>query len=796
MKKNICIHAHFYQPPRENPWLETVELQDSAYPFHDWNERITTECYAPNAESRILNPNADIINIVNNFSRINFNFGPTLLSWIKEKHPELLQKIIEADAESKKYFNNHGSAIAQAYNHMILPLANSADKYTQVYWGIEDFRFYFNRYPEGMWLPETAANTDTLEVLAQHNIKYTILAPNQAHQVRKIGEHNWHDVSNNRIDITMPYLCRLPSGKTINLFFYNGEIAKDIAFGSLLQNGETFAKRFLAGFTQKDSNQLVHIATDGETYGHHKPHGDMVLAYALHYLEEQPDAELTIYAKYLEENPPTHEVMIHENSAWSCAHGIERWRSHCGCCSGMHGGWQQHWRGPLREALDFVRDYLADRYEEGSKKFLKNPWGARNDYIRVLQHRRNNWPKFLREHTRHTLKPWEEREVLKWLEIQRHAMLMYTSCGWFFDEISGLETTQVIMYADRAIQLAKELGVNDLETQFAERLENAPSNLREHRNGRKIYEKWIKPARLSLIQVLVHYAISSLFKEYEDEAQIYCFGVKKLKKNFLEAGKIKFVMGTAFIKSDITFEEATVDFAAIHYGDQNLNCAVRYHKDEAAYNAMEKEMSDCFKRGDTLEIIKLFDKHFEDSSYTLRHLFKDEQRKLIKKIVESSFNELEVMYRQFYDNYSSMIGFLTDLSIPVPEFSVITEYILTTELKNKILQDKINNEEIYKILDNANHLKVEVNKTDVEYLLQEQLEKVAERFQRRPSNLGLLDRLIEMTDLINNTVFEVNLWKTQNIVFKLQKELRQAKHSERWLQKFRTLCHNLKINAL
>lgn len=795
MKKNICIHAHFYQPPRENPWLEAVELQDSAYPFHDWNQKITTECYAPNAESRILDVDGRIIDIVNNFSRISFNFGPTLLSWIKEKHPELLKKIIEADKDSVTHFNNHGSAIAQVYNHMILPLANSRDKYTQVYWGIEDFKFYFNRMPEGMWLPETATNIETLEVLAQQNIKYTILAPNQAHQVRKIGEQHWRDVRGNYIDITMPYLLNLPSGKTIVIFFYQGEIAKEIAFGNMLQNGETFANRLLSAFDNKPSSQLMHIATDGETYGHHKSHGDMVLAYALHYLENQPDAQLTVYGKYLEENPPTHEVTFIENTSWSCAHGIERWRSNCGCCTGMNNGWQQQWRGPLREALDFVRDTLANEYQERTKKLFHDPWTARNEYIKVLHHRHNNWPKFLQENALTTLKPNEEIEALKWLEMQRHTMLMYTSCGWFFDDISGLETTQVIMYADRAIQLAKELGVSDLESAFAERLEKAQSNLKEYKNGRNIYEHLIKPARLNLVQVLVHYAISSLFKDYEEEAEIYCFRVKKLRKNFLESGKTKFVIGTAIIKSEITLEEAKIDFGAIHYGDHNLNCAVRYHKDDAAYDRMEKEISDCFERGDTFEIVKLFEKYFEDSSYTLRNLFKDKQRKLINQIIESSFSELEVMFRQFYDNYSSMFGFLSDLSMPVKEFKTITEYILTIELKNKIMEEKINNAEFHQVLDKAKRLKVEINKAEIEYLLQHQLEKYAKKLQKKPTNMKLLDRLIELTKLMEKTVFDVSLWKTQNMVFAMQKELPKTQHDTEWLEKFKTLCHNLKIKS-
>jgi alpha-amylase/alpha-mannosidase (GH57 family) len=280
MSRYVCIHGHFYQPPRENPWLEDVELQDSAYPYHDWNQRITDECYRQNAVSRILNSKKEIVDIVNNYSRISFDFGPTLLSWLQKHEGDVYKSILDADKESQKHFDGHGAAIAQAYNHMIMPLANTRDKHTQVIWGIYDFEQRFNRKPEGMWLPETAVDIETLEVLAEHEIAFTILAPHQAARIRRIDSDQWQQVEANNLNTTIPYLCRLPSGKTINLFFYIGSFSQDVAYGTMLDRGDIFAEKLVATLNGSDQeDQLAHIATDGETYGHHHRHADMALAY-------------------------------------------------------------------------------------------------------------------------------------------------------------------------------------------------------------------------------------------------------------------------------------------------------------------------------------------------------------------------------------------------------------------------------------------------------------------------------------------------------------------------------------
>lgn len=314
----ICLHGHFYQPPRENPWLEAIEIQDSAYPYHDWNERITAECYAPNAASRILDGEGRIVRIVNNYSKISFNFGPTVLSWLADNAAPVYQGLLDADKKSQELFSGHGSALAQVYNHMIMPLANRRDKRTQIVWGLRDFETRFGRKPEGMWLSETAVDLDTLDLLSENGIQFTVLSPYQAHRTRRSESQPWQDARDGKVDPSMAYRLRLPSGRTISLFFYDGPISRAVAFEGLLKKGEILAGRLGQAFSDaRDWPQLIHIATDGETYGHHHAHGDMALAFALEHIESLPGVDLTNYGEYLERYPPTAEADIVENSSWS-----------------------------------------------------------------------------------------------------------------------------------------------------------------------------------------------------------------------------------------------------------------------------------------------------------------------------------------------------------------------------------------------------------------------------------------------------------------------------------------------
>lgn len=482
-----CIHAHFYQPPRENPWLEEVESQCSAAPYHDWNERITFECYGPNGAARVLDPEGRIRTIRNNYASISFNFGPTLLGWMEQKAPGAYARVLEADRESVERFGGHGSALAQPYNHMIMPLATPRDRRTQVAWGIADFRRRFARTPEGMWLPETAVDLDTLEALAERGILFTILAPRQAGRVRAVGSDEWTEVEDGGPDTTVTYRQRLPSGRDIALFFYDGPASRAVAFEKLLDDGETLAGTLMgmAHAGGDERSRLAHIATDGETYGHHHAHGDMALAVAVERLDSDAGVSLTNYGQFLAENPPTHEVEIREGTSWSCAHGVERWRSDCGCSTGGESGWSQAWRAPLRAALDRLSEDLSHVFETEGARLFTDPWAARDAYIDVVLGGEEARSAFLSSWCS-AADEADRRRALRLLEMQRNAMLSFTSCGWFFNDLAGIETRQILLYAARAVELAGSIGAVHVREPFLRRLADARGNAPDAPDGRQI----------------------------------------------------------------------------------------------------------------------------------------------------------------------------------------------------------------------------------------------------------------------------------------------------------------------
>ncbi len=657
MSRFICIHGHFYQPPRENPWLEEVETEDSAYPYHDWNERITAECYAPNAASRILDSNRKIIDIVNNYAKISFNVGPTLLTWLEQNNREVYQAILDADKESMNRFSGHGSAIAQVYNHVIMPLANSRDKHTQVIWGIKDFISRFKRKPEGMWLPETAVDVETLEILAEQGIAFTILSPKQAQRIKPVNDSHWTDVTRGGIDTSLPYLCRLPSGDSIVIFFYDEGISQEIAFSNLLENGEVYANRMMRFFSQYQiQSGLLNIASDGETYGHHHRFGDMALAYALYLIESKNLARITIYGEYLSNNPPAHQVEIIENSSWSCIHGVERWKADCGCCTPgsivqtassnplIHSvptedatsikscplTSRQKWRSPLREAMDGLRQTLVTLFNERMSSFVTDPWQARDDYIDVILDRSpQNIELFFSKHTVRTLSSKEKIEALKLLEIQRNAMLMYTSCGWFFDDISGIESVQVLRYACRAMQLVREVAGFDPEPDFIYQLKKAPSNVPEYKNGAQVYRRFVQTSVVDLSRVGFHYALSSLIEDSPEKIRIKNFTLKNEAYNKKEAGDLKLAIGKVYLYSDITWEENTLMFAVLHLGNHNFIGGATEFPDDKTYAAMRDELLNGFSRSDIPKMIVCLENHFGNRFYSLWDLLRDGQRKVL-----------------------------------------------------------------------------------------------------------------------------------------------------------------------
>jgi alpha-amylase/alpha-mannosidase (GH57 family) len=808
MERYICIHGHFYQPPRESPWLETIEYQASAYPYHDWNARITAECYAPNATSRILDGEGYIAQIVNNYANMSFNFGPTLLSWLQSTAPEVYGAILEADRDSQERFSGHGSALAQAYNHMIMPLANRQDKHTQVCWGIEDFVHRFGRKPEGMWLPETAVDLETLEILVACGVRFTILAPSQASRVRRLGSRNWRDVRGGRIDPTMPYLLRLPSGRSIVLFFYDGPIARSVAFEGLLSKGEHFAERLLSAFAAQPAHpQLVHIATDGETYGHHHGRGEMALAYALHYLVSHSLARITNYGEYLEKHPPTYRVEIVEHTSWSCVHGIERWRMHCGCNSGGHPGWQQAWRAPLREAFDWLRDTLMPVYERQARRLFRHPWAARDAYIAVVLDRSaETLERFFMAHATHALDDAEKISALQLLELQRHAMLMYTSCGWFFDELSGIETVQVMQYAGRALQLGKELCGESLEAMFLARLEGAKSNIPEHRNGLVIYEKWVKPAAVDWEKVGAHYAISSLFEDYTPLTKIYCYTVGREDTRLFEAGRAKLLVGRARMTSDITRESVRVSFGVLHFGDHNINAGVCLFQGESMYEAVIEALAAAFAGADFPEVLRLLDRHFGESTYSLRTLFRDEQRKVIDVILAATLVETETIYRQIYEHRAPLMRFLAGLNTPLPgAFLAAAEFILNVDLRRAFEVLPLAPESIKTLLHAAQTEGISLDGPTLAYAFNHTMRRLVDQLQEQPADLVLLLQLEDAVDLLPLLPFEVDIWKAQNVCYELSRTMSPVFHNRaalgdiqaaEWLEHFREVGDKLRVRVL
>ncbi len=767
--KYVCVHGHFYQPPRENPSLEAVELQDSAYPYHDWNERVTAECYAPNASSRLLDEQGRITQLVNNYSLISFDFGPTLLLWMENQFPEVLKSIQEADRLSAARFGGHGSAMAQAYNHMILPLAHPRDKETQVIWGIRDFLHHFGRRPEGMWLPETAVDIASLEALAAQGIKFTILSPRQASRTRHRGARNWDDVSGERIDPSRAYQVRLPSKKTIAVFFYDGPISQAVAFEGLLNNGRQFADRLLSGLSdQRDWPQLSHIATDGESYGHHHPYGEMALTYALHCIEQGGVARLTNYGQFLKMHPPEDWVEIIENTSWSCIHGVERWKSNCGCNSGGHPGWNQEWRAPLRHALDWLREELAQIFEAEGEALLRDPWAARNNYIDVVLDRsEKSLNDFWRKNATRDLSHQDQVRGLKLLEMQRHAMLMYTSCGWFFDELSGLETVQVLHYAGRAIQLAREAaGASNIEGPFCERLRAARSNIPEHENGEVIYKKWVAPAIVTADKVTAHYAISSLFQTNGDKNRIYCYSVDRQEYQVATEGRVRMAVGRALVRSDITTEEALLSFAVLHLGDHNIAGGVRTFQGEDRFAQLRDRLNDAFTRADTAEVIRILDEQFNKSIFSLHSIFRDEQRRIINLILKETLNKVSDSLRTMYENQAPLLRFLHALSVPIPEeFVSVASIALNSQLQQALERPDIDAAAIRGLLREAQLNQIQLDRTTLEFAMRKRIESQAAAFRKSPEDLGELKRLHALLDVSTELPFPVALWTAQNLCF-------------------------------
>lgn len=815
-RRYICIHGHFYQPPRENPWLETVETQDTAAPYHDWNERICAECYAPNGAARIVNGANRIIRIVNNYARISFNFGPTLLSWLKENAPRTYRMILEGEHRSRRSYHGHSSAIAQVYNHVIMPLASSRDRLTQIRWGIADYESHYGIPPEGMWLPETAVDNESLEILAQCGIRFTVLAPHQCSRVRRLDDAGgWADTPNASVDTTRPYLMRFESGVSLAVFFYNGPTSRAIAFEGLLNSGENFAARLKSGFRDTSQPQLVHVATDGESYGHHHKHGEMALAYALSLLEKDKTVKLANYGSFLEQFPPEYECEIVENSSWSCVHGIERWRSNCGC-NGGHPGWNQLWRTPLRQALDELRDAIAPLTEQEGARLFKDVWAARDGYIQVILDRSSEaQERFFLEYQSHALNAEERIRAIELMEMQRHAQLMYTSCGWFFDDISGIETVQIIAYAGRVLQLARELFADRaaaLEPAFQARLAEAHSNVEDAGDGAEIYKATVDSMQLGLEQVMAHYAISSIFSSYAEETELFCYHVRRISYEVYTSGRGRVALGRAHITSTITGRGQSLSFAVLHFGDQNITAAVKPYRepssepgsdsDAVEFAAFAAEAAACVQRADFPGVIRLIDRAYGRADYSLTSLFSDEQRRIVQLILNSTLWDIENSLTTIYQDHASLLHYLAQAGLPKPPaLTLAAGFAINAGLRRALETEPVDQGQLRSFLALAAADQVPLETATLSYIADLRMKRAMVELQMSSGTLETLDRALVLARTLVELPFELNLWQAQNIWYDI---LRTSSYSltalaredrPRWEKDFRELGCCLSIEC-
>ena len=676
----ITVHGHFYQPPRENPALNAIERQPSAQPYHDWNERIYHECYRPNAFARILNHRQEVIGIVNNFEYLSFNIGATLMSWLENYDPAVYQRILEADRLSCERLNGHGNAIAQVYNHIILPLANKRDKITQIRWGKSDFQARFKRPPEGMWLAETAVDYPTLEALIEEEIKFIILAPSQARRCRPMHENeaaDWQEVGEQQIDPTRPYRCFIEDGRHIDIFFYDGPISRDMGFNDVLDSADNFANRLGQAVRGDDRrSQLISVATDGETFGHHKGGTEKCVAYALSEAFADRGWTVTNYAHYLSICPAAWEVALKPVTAWSCAHGVNRWQDDCGCASG--GGWHQQWRRPLRNALDWLRDRLIAVYEEIGSKYFRDPWEARNEYVRAIGDRsRHSVTEFLQQHQVKVLSPAEKIDALRLLEMQRHSLLMYTSCGWFFEEISRPEGVQILRYAARAMELAGAVAGIHLKQKFLGYLAQAPSNVAIFGNGKKVFQELVASSQVSLQQIAAHYGISALFATHHQE-RIYCYQVEQLDFHKQRVGTLNLAVGQIKLTSEITWETKHFVFAVIHLGGWDFHCCIAAFDGRLAYTELKRQLLEAIEQASAASIVLTMNRLMGEQSFNLQHLFAEERQHIVRLLTAQTKQHLDRLYIQVYrENYSMLAAFQRE-EMPVPqELKVAAEVALS-----------------------------------------------------------------------------------------------------------------------
>ena len=773
-EKWVCVHGHFYQPPRENPWLEVVERQPSAHPYRDWNERITAECYRPNAAARVVDNSNQIIQIVDNYQRMSFNVGPTLMSWLQDHAPDVHDAVIAADRASLVRFNGHGSAMAQAYNHLIMPLASARDRATQVRWGIVDFERRFGRAPEGMWLPECAVDTPSLEALAAEGIKFAVLAPHQAKAWRP-PNGAWRTAP---IDTGRAYRCALPSGRWIDLFFYDGATSRAVAFERLLANGHEIISRM----THRDPVEggdptLCHIATDGETFGHHHRYGDMALAWALQQVEQGWNGtRLTNYAEFRARVPATWEATIAEHTSWSCAHGIGRWRDDCGCNSGSHPGWNQKWRRPLRDTFDWLRGQAASALDNVGPLVFRDPWAARDGYIAVLLERTPAArDRFLVARASHTLDADERVRALSLMEMARHAMLMYTSCGWFFDDLSGLETVQCMQYAARVAQLIDDVGGASVEPELIDRLSAATSNLAEEGDGRQVWKRHVQPAQIDSSKVCAHVAVHHLVEpDAVNSVDVYGYHVDFLDRIERRSGRTRLVAGVVRVRSQLTEIATALCFAGLHLGEQHVTGGVRLPPPREDWASIIEELTDAFKTADVFAAQRAIDRHFPGSELSLSSLLPGSRERLLDAVLGDAIAAAEAELSGAYDQHVPLIRWLVAHDLPVPEvLHSIAEATLRRRVLGNLRAGDASFQQLRDHIIEAFEVKVSLDTPEIALAASEGLRRVIDSAAAPDGTLDVaaLETVARAAEVASRMRSAVDLWFAQNATWRLLERL-------------------------
>lgn len=786
----LTIHGHFYQPPRENPWTEEIELQPEALPFHDWNDRITIQCYQPNAMARVVDSHGKVVEIVNNFRLLSFNVGPTLLGWLERHAPVVYHRILEGDRLSLKERSGHGNALAQVYNHMILPLAREEEQRTQIRWGVFEFKKRFGRSPEGLWLSETAASERTLEILIEEGIQLTILAPEQADRIRPLQVEGpeaktrpgdsfpWQDVSNGSIDPTRPYrfFHSKDPGRWLDLFFFDGPLSRDLSFGDLLFEARKFTVRLLhARRNERSHPELIHVACDGETFGHHKAFGERVIAFLLNGEAEAHGFKRVNYGEYLEKFPPQFEAKIKpgEGTSWSCRHGVGRWKEDCGCTTGGEAGWNQKWRAPLRESVRFLEEKLAELYGKEAGELFQDPWAARDGYIEVVLDRSPGArDQFFEKYARRSLSGPEKIRGLKLLEMERYCMLTETSCGWFFNDLSGIETVQILRYALRSLELAAEFGAPGLEKEFVEKLAQAKSNRPEFKDGRGVWEKLVKPARVLRERLVSHFAFRKLFDLPVPAKDFYHTEVKEGEAERETAGEMTLVMGTVKLTGQTIPESQEFVYAIFKEGLTTLQGFVKPMTHPGELQKLNVAPLSFLRKQNPAALLAGLRRSFASEPFSLRDLFSEERDQILRILSRQMREGLYQMAVHSYEEHRSGIKVFREAGSLLPEeFRGLMQWMMGERLFEWVqkLDGKTSIEEIAKkgsaILEEAKAIGVPVRTQPAAEFLSLRLNRWIEKLFHEPDPalvhkiervLGLAKELkIELYDRIAQDLFFV-----------------------------------------